>query len=82
MFLNYYICGMGTKEITPLQYADYMGMTLQNVTKHIRARNELDHVISIRKYSRFYLLIVDKFLAVKSLEKARESMLAKYPYLT
>lgn len=61
---------MQTKEITPTQYADYVGQSVQNITKHLRAFNSLDHVISVKQYSRFYLLVVDKTLPVNSIQEA------------
>ena len=53
-------CNFGamTKDITPLQYAEWAGCTLQNVTKKIRNNGCLDGVITIKKFSRFYLLEV------------------------
>jgi hypothetical protein len=50
----------GTKEITTLQYAKYLGCTSQNISKHIRnGRLEfLPDVIRIKNYSRFKLLVV------------------------
>lgn len=49
-----------TKEITPKQYAEHLGCTLANVTKHLRKNNMtfLPDVIKVKKYSRFYLLVV------------------------
>jgi len=49
-----------TKEITPLQYSKYLGCSAQNVSKHLRngKMEFLPDVISVKRYSRFYLLIV------------------------
>lgn len=69
-----------TKEITPIQYADATDQTLQNVTKHLRHGKELPGVIEIKKYSRFYLLVVDKSMAVNTIQQARKNMLKKYDY--
>ncbi|MES2382814.1 MAG: hypothetical protein V4538_17335 [Bacteroidota bacterium] len=57
---------MATKEITPKQYAEYLGCTTQNVSKHLRKGNMqfLPDVKSVKKYSRFYLLIVRENLKV------------------
>jgi len=58
-----------TKEITPTEYAKYLGCTSQNVSKHIR-NNKLEYlpdVISIKKYSRFYLLVVPYSFGVNRL---------------
>jgi len=49
---------MKTKDITPLQYAKTVGCTLQNVTKHLRKGNHLDGVVKVKKFSRFYVLVV------------------------
>lgn len=53
-----------TKDITPKQYADFKGCTLQNITKHIRAGNalKLPYVIKLKNISRFYLLEVPENL--------------------
>jgi len=52
---------MKTMDITPQQYCDLhilKSRTLQNITKHLRAGNPLPGVISVKKFSRFYLLVV------------------------
>lgn len=67
-----------TKEITPIQYADFRGWSLQNVTKHIRAGNELDHVISVKQYSRFYLLEVPKELKVNTIQQSIKNLKKRY----
>jgi len=59
---------MKTKRITPIQYAQWCGQTLQNITYHLRKGNELPHVIRVIKYSRFYLLEVPDSLSAKSFE--------------
>lgn len=49
-----------TKEITPHQYAKYLKCTKANVSKHLR-NNKMEYlpdVIKVKKYSRFYLLVV------------------------
>lgn len=46
--------------ITPTQYADAKGITLQAVTKRIREKKKLEHVVRITKYGRFYILQVKK----------------------
>lgn len=71
---------MDTKEITPIQYADYSGYTLQGITKRLRNNQELEQVIEIKKYSRFYILIVPKSMSVNTIEQSRKNMAAKYPY--
>jgi hypothetical protein len=48
-----------TKELTPAAYAKIKNCSTQNITKHLRANNKLDGVIRVKKYSRFYVLIVD-----------------------
>jgi hypothetical protein len=50
----------GTKEVTAAEYAKYLGCTAQNVSKHVRNNNlhYLPDVIQIKRYSRFYLLVV------------------------
>lgn len=59
---------MKTKRITPEQYAEWYGCTLQNITWHLRKGNVLPHVIKVIKYSRFYLLEVPESLSAKSFE--------------
>jgi hypothetical protein len=51
---------MKTKEITPEQYAEWKGCTVQNITKHLRnGKFEfLPEVKGVKKYSRFYTLVV------------------------
>lgn len=53
-----------TKDITPAQYAKYYGCTKQNISKHIRNGNALNlpHVITLKNWSRFYLLEVPNWL--------------------
>lgn len=60
-----------TKEITPQQYADYLGCTTQNVTKHIRngVMKRLPDVHEIKYFSRFILLVVDENLQVPEIRK-------------
>lgn len=57
-----------TKEVTAEDYAEYKGCTVQNIRKHIKNNNlhYLPDVIRIRKYSRFYLLVVPDRLPIKS----------------
>jgi hypothetical protein len=69
---------MATKEITPIQYADYKGWSLQNVTKHIRAGNELEHVIEVKHYSRFYLLEVPESLKVNTIQQSIKNLKKRY----
>lgn len=63
---------MATKDITPLQYAEWYGCTLQNVTKQLRKHRELLGVIRIKKFSRFYLLEVDKKMDAQSFEEIKK----------
>lgn len=55
-----------TKEITPLQYAQYLDCTVQNVHKHLlHGKMEfLPDVIEVKRYSRFYLLVVSDSLII------------------
>lgn len=55
-----------TKEITPHQYAKYLGCSKANVSKHLRngKMEFLPDVIRVKKYSRFYLLVVSSDLPV------------------
>jgi len=77
-FENIYLYQMRTKEITPTQYADLRGWSLQNVTKHIRAKNELPHVISVKHYSRFYLLEVSESLKVNTIQQSIKNLKKRY----
>lgn len=56
-----------TKEITTKQYADYLGCTPQNISKHIRltGKKNLADVININYYSRFVTLVVSASLPVR-----------------
>lgn len=47
-----------TKDITTAEYAKLKGCTEQNISKHIRKGNNLEHVIRIKHFNRFYLLEV------------------------
>lgn len=58
--------GESTKDITPKQYANWYGCSLNNITKHLRKGNSLPHVITIKRWSRFYLLEVPKSLNAKT----------------
>lgn len=56
-----------TKEITPLQYANYLNCTVANISKHLRNNKMqfLPDVIEVKRYSRFYLLVVPANLATE-----------------
>lgn len=56
-----------TKEITPLAYSKYLGCTVANVSKHLRNNKMqfLPDVIEVKKYSRFYLLVVPATLTTE-----------------
>ena len=60
-----------TKEITTKQYADYLGCTAQNISKHIRngKMQFLPDVIQVNHYSRFVLLVVSSQLTVREHNK-------------
>ena len=62
---------MKTKDITPLQYAKWYGCTLQNVTKKIRNNRHLDGVITIKSFSRFYLLEVNADMNAETFKEIR-----------
>lgn len=49
-----------TKEITPIQYAKYIGWWPSYVQRLLRQEryDKLPHIIKVRKYSRFYTLEV------------------------
>lgn len=49
---------MPTKKLTPSQYAELRGITLQAVTEAIRKGWQLPNVTKIEKFGRFYLLTV------------------------
>lgn len=46
-------------KITPKDYANKRGITLQAVTKAIRAEKELPSVSKVENFGRFYLLTVN-----------------------
>lgn len=60
-----------TKEITTSQYAQYLGCTAQNISKHIRQTGTkfLPDVMQINYYSRFVLLVVREDLEVPKHKK-------------
>jgi len=68
---------MQTKDITPKQYAKWKGCTIQNITKHIRAGNELPYVITIKNFSRFYLLEVPHSLNAESFKEGKIELATK-----
>jgi hypothetical protein len=45
--------------LTPTQYAEKRGITLQAVTDFIRKKKDLPAVTEVKKFGRFYLLEVD-----------------------
>lgn len=47
------------KQLTPKEYADLRGLTLQAVTYNLRKNIPMPGVIEFKKFSRFYLLTVD-----------------------
>lgn len=63
---------METKDITPLEYAKYRGCSIQNVTKQIRNKRELPHVLKIKHWSRFYTLEVPISLSAKSFTEIKK----------
>ena len=64
-----------TKEITTSQYAQYLGCSAQNISKHIRndkvGTKWLPDVLSVNYYSRFVLLVVREDLEVPEHQKAK-----------
>lgn len=57
---------MKTKDITPNQYAEFKKCSVQNIRKHIKLGNPLEHVIKIKTWSRFYTLEVPETLNAES----------------
>lgn len=57
---------MITKDIQPKEYAKWYGCSLQYIGKCIRNGVELPYVLSIKKWSRFYLLVVPESLNAAS----------------
>ena len=49
---------MKTTKITPSEYAEMRGITIQAVTKAIRKKHYLPGVEKVEKYGRFYLLTI------------------------
>lgn len=47
-------------KITPKEYAEKRGITLQAVTKAIREEKKLPGIKKIEKFGRFYLLTLNK----------------------
>lgn len=62
-----------TKDITPKQYAKWYGCTLQNVTKKIRDNRYLDGVITIKSFSRFYLLEVNEDMNAETFKEIKKN---------
>jgi len=48
------------KQITPVQYAKRRKISLQAVTKRLRAEKPLKGVSKVEKFGRFYLLTLEK----------------------
>lgn len=46
------------KEITPSDYAKVSGRQLNSITRSLRAGVALDGVIEVKKFGRFYVLVV------------------------
>lgn len=57
---------MATKDITAMQYAAYKCCTVQNIRKHLRQTGlqKFPEVIDIKRYSRFYLFVVDESMEI------------------
>ena len=55
-----------TKEITPHQYAKYLNCSEANVSKHLRNNNMkfLPDIIDVKRWSRFYVLVVSAHLTI------------------
>ncbi len=64
---------MNTKEITAKKYAELLGCTEQNVTKHIRNEkwDYLPHVIRVKRFSRFVVLEVPADLSKNSFKELK-----------
>ncbi len=62
---------MKTKDITPLQYANWKGCTIQNITKNLRNETPLKHVIKVKNFSRFYLLEVPDWLTKETFTEGK-----------
>lgn len=48
------------EEMTPTQYAEKVGLTLNAITKALREKRTLTGVMKVNKFGRFYVLKVDK----------------------
>lgn len=71
---------MKTKIITPVQYADWYGCSLQYVVRCLKAGTpKLDEIISYTNYSRFYAIEVSASLDVNTIETAKTNLKIKFP---
>jgi hypothetical protein len=54
------------KEVTPLQYSKYLGCSVQYIHKLLLRGQigKLPNVIEVKRYSRFYLLVVPDTLDI------------------
>lgn len=53
-----------TKQITPEQYASYKGCSVQYIHRLLKSRDmgKMPEIIEVKRYSRFYVLVVDSTL--------------------
>jgi hypothetical protein len=58
-----------TKELSPQQYADLYGCTVQYIHRQLHNGVSLPHVVDIKKFSRFYVLLVPTYLTKKNFHK-------------
>ena len=57
---------METKDITPKQYAEYRGCSVQNIRKYVELGKPLEFVLQIKRWSRFYTFEVPATLSAES----------------
>lgn len=74
---------MKTKDVTPKEYSKWYGCSLQYIGKCVRAGKVLPYVESIKKWSRFYLLVVPEDLNAETFEeiyKTKAALRIKLPH--
>lgn len=60
LFCNFVSIMAKYEEMTPTQYAEKVGLTLNAITKALREKRTLTGVMKVNKFGRFYVLKVDK----------------------
>jgi len=63
---------IGAKEITPAQYAKAKGCRVQYILKLLSDGKSVKHVMEVKKFSRFYVLVVPSDFSKKYFSKRQK----------